>query len=517
MALNISSQYIDPSTLDTLPTQDNQNATNNQISAQEQTLPTSNTTSSILAEGLKNIAPETSQNKDKDIVVELPKNSDGKTTTPEKMDFGKYEESFLKAGFQKVGLNDATPQEINKFQREYNALTNNTIGLQVSLSELQTVQKQNSQGKIPVKVSDYDLKVFSAGKEQILTNRQQQTEITNKAVQASRSYADDAIAGFYKVQINGLVNTANEATKIVGLPEIPKLEVKGEFWEDKKESVELATTIAAGVLTGKGAVGTVIEASTGVAHGVEIVTGKDIRTGEQLSPLERSVRFVSASSSAIALGKPAKELASKVASKFDDFDIGPPTLQPATANGVALNNVSTSALPAVKTAPANSPNSTNVFNVVSNATSGISQLPEGDASSTSKASNLSDPAESAANAVQKVGDTNQPALAPIEKFKDYIFKPGAQHGKEKVFESLGYNRSHSEQLTEVYQEQATAKYKEGNYTLGKKDDYGQRISIEIKLEGVGNAAGKTSYLNSGWMIRPDGTITLNTPFSGFTK
>jgi len=34
---------------------------------------------------------------------------------------------------------------------------------------------------------------------------------------------------------------------------------------------------------------------------------------------------------------------------------------------------------------------------------------------------------------------------------------------------------------------------------------------------VGEAAGKTSHLVSGWMIRPDGSVTLNTPFSGFTK
>ncbi|MBI4851707.1 MAG: hypothetical protein HY819_07920 [Acidobacteria bacterium] len=403
MALNISSQFTDPPILDTLSPQDNQNITTNQIQSQEKTSSTNNNVSSPLAEGLKEIDPQTSQDKNKNIVVELPKTSDGKTTAPEKMDFGKYEDSFLKAAFQKIGLNDATPQEINNFQREYNSLTNNSIGLQVSLSELQNTQKQSNTGKIIVKVSDYDLKVLSAGKEQILANRQQQVETTNKAIQASRSYADDAIAGFYKVQINGLVNTANEATKIVGLPEIPKLEVKGEFWKDKKESTELATTIAAGILTGNvSGLGTAINATTGTAHAIEIVTGEDIRTGEQLSPLERSVRFVSASSSAIAVSKPAKELASKVASKFDDFNIGPPpALQPAlaTTNGALIGNYSASALPAIKPAPTSSLSSPNIFNQASNATNGINQLPSGNA--TSKASNLSDPAESAAKTEAK--------------------------------------------------------------------------------------------------------------------
>jgi hypothetical protein len=53
--------------------------------------------------------------------------------------------------------------------------------------------------------------------------------------------------------------------------------------------------------------------------------------------------------------------------------------------------------------------------------------------------------------------------------------------------------------------------------LGKKNEYGQRIDIEIKLEGIGQAKGKTSYLKSGWLIRENGTISLNTPFSGFTR
>lgn len=30
-------------------------------------------------------------------------------------------------------------------------------------------------------------------------------------------------------------------------------------------------------------------------------------------------------------------------------------------------------------------------------------------------------------------------IAPVEKFYDYIFKPGAAHGKDHVFRSLGYS------------------------------------------------------------------------------
>jgi hypothetical protein len=45
--------------------------------------------------------------------------------------------------------------------------------------------------------------------------------------------------------------------------------------------------------------------------------------------------------------------------------------------------------------------------------------------------------------------------------------------------------------------------------------YGQRINIDITLNGQGAAAGRSTQIVSGWMIRGDGSITLNTPFSGF--
>jgi filamentous hemagglutinin len=109
------------------------------------------------------------------------------------------------------------------------------------------------------------------------------------------------------------------------------------------------------------------------------------------------------------------------------------------------------------------------------------------------------------------------AVAPRAKFADYIFKPGATHGKDSVFRSLGYGREHSAELAKLWESQAAAKYARGEYTLGKLDQHGQRINIEIQLPGIGEAAGKTSYLRSGWMVQPDGTIKLNTPFSGFTR
>ncbi|MFE4949603.1 RHS repeat-associated core domain-containing protein [Leifsonia sp. NPDC056665] len=109
------------------------------------------------------------------------------------------------------------------------------------------------------------------------------------------------------------------------------------------------------------------------------------------------------------------------------------------------------------------------------------------------------------------------ATVPVSKFSDYIFKEGASHGKDAVFRSYGYGSDDSQSLATLYEQQAATKFAAGDYTLGKADQYGQRINISITLRGQGAAAGRSTELVSGWMIRGDGSITLNTPFSGFAK
>lgn len=109
------------------------------------------------------------------------------------------------------------------------------------------------------------------------------------------------------------------------------------------------------------------------------------------------------------------------------------------------------------------------------------------------------------------------ATAPVAKFSDYLFKEGATHGKDAVFRSYGYSGADSEALAAEFEQQAATQYSAGNYQLGKLDQYGQRITIPIELRGEGAAAGRSALINTGWMIRPDGSITLNTPFSGFAK
>ena len=115
------------------------------------------------------------------------------------------------------------------------------------------------------------------------------------------------------------------------------------------------------------------------------------------------------------------------------------------------------------------------------------------------------------------GDFDSEVKVPTDKFADYIFKEGATHGKNVVYKALGYGKSDSEYLASLYREQAIKKYRAGDFTLGKLDQYGQRINIEIELKGKGAYSDKISYFKSGWMINPDGSISLNTPFAGFTR
>ena len=123
-------------------------------------------------------------------------------------------------------------------------------------------------------------------------------------------------------------------------------------------------------------------------------------------------------------------------------------------------------------------------------------------------------AESVA-AARSMGAAEQ-ALVDTRKFSDYIFTANSG-GKDAVFKSLGYTTEDSAALAKIWQTQAAEKFAKGEYVLGKLDQYGQRIDIEIELPRKADVLGQTSYLKSGWMVQSDGTIKLNTPFSGFTR
>ena len=69
----------------------------------------------------------------------------------------------------------------------------------------------------------------------------------------------------------------------------------------------------------------------------------------------------------------------------------------------------------------------------------------------------------------------------------------------------------SKYLQTEYEKQAKEKYMNGEYILGKLDEYGQRISITIKM----NTTHRTGInFVSGWLVHPLGIITCTTPLGG---
>jgi hypothetical protein len=81
-----------------------------------------------------------------------------------------------------------------------------------------------------------------------------------------------------------------------------------------------------------------------------------------------------------------------------------------------------------------------------------------------------------------------------------------------LFESWGYSIIDSQYLQQEFIKQAKLAYSVGDYELGLLNEYGQRISIEIRLKKK-NKNEYTTFV-SGWMVYPNGRIVLTTPYGG---
>ena len=99
------------------------------------------------------------------------------------------------------------------------------------------------------------------------------------------------------------------------------------------------------------------------------------------------------------------------------------------------------------------------------------------------------------------------------KFLEYVLVPGHPSGKDRVFLGTLNYRPRSEEdartLLATYIAQARDKVARHEYTVGERDRHGQRYTIEIELRG--------RFVMSGWILRPDGTLWLATPFAGFAR
>ena len=74
----------------------------------------------------------------------------------------------------------------------------------------------------------------------------------------------------------------------------------------------------------------------------------------------------------------------------------------------------------------------------------------------------------------------------------------------------GYSIMDSQYLQQEFIKQAKLASSVGDYELGLLNEYGQRISIEIRLKKK-NKNEYTTFV-SGWMVYPNGKIILTTPF-----
>ena len=116
----------------------------------------------------------------------------------------------------------------------------------------------------------------------------------------------------------------------------------------------------------------------------------------------------------------------------------------------------------------------------------------------------------AKNIEKPIPNFDAKAKCDLKKFTEYIFSEKyAWNGKKGLFELLGFTINDSQNLKEEYEKQAVKQYCDGNYKLGKIDSQGQRINIDIIFE----KNNRNITFTSGWMVRPKGKITNNTPLA----
>jgi hypothetical protein len=103
--------------------------------------------------------------------------------------------------------------------------------------------------------------------------------------------------------------------------------------------------------------------------------------------------------------------------------------------------------------------------------------------------------------------------ASPRKFTEYVLDPTRPGGKDRVFlNRLGYrawNDEDANTLAALYVQAAQTAIHAGTYAVRDRTAYGLRITIPVEVRGV--------VLLTGWLFRPDGALTLATPFSGFAR
>lgn len=106
------------------------------------------------------------------------------------------------------------------------------------------------------------------------------------------------------------------------------------------------------------------------------------------------------------------------------------------------------------------------------------------------------------------------AYSVFSKYDPYLFNRdnAYSHQKQILFEEWGYTIEDAKWLKNEIEKQCLENYRNGNYQLGRLNEQGQRISIRVEIPNKTHG-GMVSFI-TGWMIRPNGQITLNTPYGG---
>lgn len=285
----------------------------------------------VFEEQVKQISPDIVARRnvfDKPVVVELTKPA-REMTKPE------YDQAFARAVLNKVGLTDASEPEVAKFMNEYARVTGGKFGFIGTEQELRALQAKSNE--IQAHTSDYGLAVADAGIRQIYADRQEFAARVEQLRRDSQGYGEEALAGFYKLQANGAINTVNDATKIVGIAEIPKFDVTGEYWSDKKGFAEKVTTMGAAVVTGGASLPSdLLIISSSAGNMMEAVKGTDLRTGAELSTTDRVIRGAGGVVGAVAVRGRVDDITEAVSTGVKNLK--PPTnvAEAVTAEGVRM-------------------------------------------------------------------------------------------------------------------------------------------------------------------------------------
>lgn len=110
--------------------------------------------------------------------------------------------------------------------------------------------------------------------------------------------------------------------------------------------------------------------------------------------------------------------------------------------------------------------------------------------------------------------TKSSSNSAYSKFDPYLFNTQQtySHNKEKLFNEWGYSVADAKWLQSEIEKQGLEKYVSGDYTLGKLNQDGQRISVRIEIPRKDNS--ETVSFVTGWMVYPNGHIQLTTPYGG---